>query len=61
VGQYAVDVNYFNSTGADRPPLHAPASGQVSGGNGVYLYGTSVAFPTNTYSGSNYWVDVVFR
>jgi hypothetical protein len=38
-------------------PLHAPASPLVSG-NGVYAYGAS-AFPTNTWRGSNYWVDVV--
>jgi hypothetical protein len=60
VGGYAVDQTYFASTGVDRTPLHAPASGAVSGGNGVYLYGAS-AFPTNTYNASNYWMDVVFK
>jgi hypothetical protein len=28
--------------------------------NGVYAYGAFTAFPTNTYSSTNYWVDVVF-
>jgi hypothetical protein len=32
----------------------------VSGGNGVYAYGTSSVFPINTYLTANYWVDVVF-
>ena len=29
-----------------------------AGGNGVYHYGSG--FPTSSYNGSNYWVDVVF-
>ncbi len=37
-------------------PLTAPASG-----NGVYAYGGSSLFPTNTYQSTNYWVDVVFN
>jgi hypothetical protein len=61
VGGYSVNIGYFSTSGADNAPLHAPATGQVSGGNGVYLYGGSSAFPTNTYSGTNYWVDVVLR
>jgi hypothetical protein len=32
----------------------------VSGGNGVYRYGTGGGFPNNTFQSSNYWVDVVF-
>ena len=32
----------------------------VSGGQGVYRYGSSSAFPTNTFNSENYWVDVVF-
>ena len=35
-------------------PLTALASG------GVYAYGSSNAFPANTFSASNYWVDVVY-
>ena len=38
---------------------HALANG-VSGGNGVYAYGTTSAFPNQTYDSANYWVDVVF-
>lgn len=59
-GHYSKDVSYFASAGVDRPPLHALANG-VSGGNGVYRYGSNSAFPNKTGNASNYWVDVVFR
>ncbi len=58
VGNYAFDLGYFQSSGVVNGPLEAPATG-VAGANGVYRYGAS-AFPTDTYNGSNYWVDVVF-
>ena len=57
-GFYSADVGFFSSQGIDVGPLHAPASPLVAGGNGVYQYGAST-FPTNTWNGSNYWVDVV--
>ena len=41
-----------------RPPLQALAN--ATSANGVYAYGASSAFPTNTYQSSNYWVDVLF-
>ena len=59
-GHYSEDENYFDGKGMDNPPLHALANG-VSGGNGVYAYGTSSAFPNQTYNAANYWVDVVFQ
>jgi hypothetical protein len=40
--------------------LLAPSSSS-SGGNGVYAYGASGTFPTNTHNSNNYWVDVVFN
>jgi uncharacterized protein YjdB len=58
-GHYSADSSYFTSRGVDSSPLHALASG-VSGGNGVYAYGSTTAFPTSTYQDTNYWVDVVF-
>ncbi len=60
-GHYSADTNYFASKGVDTPPLHALANG-VDGSNGVYLYTSSQSggFPTNTYSSTNYWVDVLF-
>jgi len=60
IGHYSADENYFSATGFDNPPLHALADG-ASGGNGVYAYGASSAFPTSTWYTCNYWVDVVFQ
>jgi hypothetical protein len=59
VGRYSGDNNYFASAGTDSPPLHALATG-VDGPNGVYVYGSTIAFPNNTYLSSNYWVDLLF-
>ncbi len=58
-GGYSVNSGAFASAGVDNPPLHALSS-SVSGGNGVYGYSGSPAFPTGTYNATNYWVDVVF-
>ena len=60
VGHYSADVNYFSSKGVNNPPLHALTNG-VSGGNGVYAYGSSSTFPNQTWNAANYWVDVVFQ
>src|SRR5262249_36155159 len=57
-GNYAVDNGYFLNGGVDSPPLPAQQT-VVSGGNGLFSYGASV-FPTQTFAGTNYWVDVVF-
>ena len=59
VGNYAANDGGFTSAGVDSPPLHALKDG-VSGGNGVYAYGSTSTFPTNSYNATNYWVDVVF-
>jgi hypothetical protein len=58
-GYYSADANYFAST-LTNGPLTAPSSA-LSGGNGVYAYGSSSVFPTNTYGAANYWVDVAFE
>jgi hypothetical protein len=58
-GDFAVDRNYFN-TATTSPPLQALQNG-ASGPNAVYNYGSSSAFPTTSFSASNYWVDVVFN
>ncbi|WP_240197714.1 DUF4082 domain-containing protein [Nonomuraea lactucae] len=57
-GDYAQNTSFFTNALVSGP-LTAPASG-ASGGNGVYRYTSGTAFPTNTFSASNYWVDVVF-
>jgi Domain of unknown function (DUF4082) len=53
---YSVNANYFANPHTNGPPT-APSSG----GNEVYAYGSSNLFPNNTFSASNYWVDVVFN
>ena len=58
VGRYSANLNYF-ATGVDSGPLRALADGE-DGGNGVYRYGASSAFPDQTWNAANYWVDVVF-
>jgi hypothetical protein len=58
-GHYSVNENGL-ATAITNGPLTALASGS-SGGNGVYAYGSSSAFPTNSFNASNYWVDVVFN
>ncbi|NML18574.1 DUF4082 domain-containing protein, partial [Azohydromonas caseinilytica] len=58
-GGYAGDNNFFASTGVNRAPVHLLQSGE-SGGNGVYAYGSSSTFPTESYLATNYWVDVLF-
>jgi len=58
-GHYAANSSYFNAA-FDSAPLHANRSG-VGGGNGLYRYGSSSGFPTDTYNATNYWVDVVFN
>ncbi|MCL4545326.1 MAG: DUF4082 domain-containing protein, partial [Chloroflexi bacterium] len=57
-GNYAEDDGGF-TVAVVTPPLTALASGS-SGGNGVYVYSSGNAFPTQTYNNANYWVDVVF-
>ena len=57
-GNYALTGSQFATAGVDSPPLHALANG-VDGPNAVYVYGVS-AFPTQTFSANNYWVDVIF-
>lgn len=59
-GHFSVNDNYFWVNGVDNPPLHALANG-VSGGNGVFAYGSSSAFPNQTWNTRNYWVDVVWQ
>jgi hypothetical protein len=60
-GHYAGDNGYFSNVGVDSGPIHLLRDG-LSGGNGVYAYGgSSVLFPSSSYQGTNYWVDVVFK
>ena len=58
-GPFYYSPSYFQTAGLDNAPLHALKDG-VDGPTGVYLYGSGGIFPNQTYSSSNYWVDVVF-
>lgn len=58
-GRYSSTGAYFTTSGAYKAPLYALRNG-VDGSNSVYKYGSAGSFPTATYNGSNYWVDVVF-
>jgi hypothetical protein len=59
VGEYSADPGLF-ATALTNGSLTAPSS-SASGGNGVYAYGSSSLFPTNTYNSTSYGVDVVFK
>ena len=66
-GHYSQNEDYFYTvppigaaaSSVDSPPLHAlrNTNGVT---NGVYSYSGSSTFPTSTFNGENYWVDVVF-
>jgi hypothetical protein len=56
LGDYISSNNYFlNTYTSPSGYLTAPV-----GGNGVYQYGSTPTDPTQSYQGSNYWVDVNF-
>ncbi|HYY70151.1 MAG TPA: DUF4082 domain-containing protein, partial [Terriglobales bacterium] len=59
VGHYSFDSQYFANIGVDNPPLHALQNG-ISGGDGVFAYGSISLFPANSFNSANYWVDVAF-
>jgi hypothetical protein len=56
-GNYSADNDAFATSGVSNPPLAAPAGPA----NGVYRYGATSGFPTDSFRASNYWVDVVFE
>jgi hypothetical protein len=57
-GFYSGDNGYFSRAGVNTPFLLAPAN-TAGTSNGVFSIGSG--FPTDSYQGSNYWVDVVFN
>lgn len=59
-GHYSASPGYFGNNTATYQQMHAIADG-VDGGNGVYGYTSSSAFPSNTYNATNYWVDVLYQ
>jgi Domain of unknown function (DUF4082)/Fibronectin type III domain len=57
-GHYAVTSGAFAANSIDQPPLHAFENS--NGSNGVYLYSSGLALPTDSFGATNYWVDVLF-
>jgi hypothetical protein len=53
-GHYSTSTKYFKKAFTSGK-LHAPIGG------GVYQYGDSSEFPTQSYKNTNYWVDVVLN
>jgi len=59
-------ASFFSSTGYPAYTAAGLASAVTNGpltalaAGGVYAYGSSNTFPTNTYNNNNYWVDVVY-
>ncbi|WP_241986352.1 N,N-dimethylformamidase beta subunit family domain-containing protein, partial [Cryobacterium psychrophilum] len=43
----------------DSAPLRAPRSTPAQG-NGLYNYSSASSFPSNSFNGENYWVDVIY-
>ena len=58
-GNYSADPNLF-AAAVTNGPLTAPSSSS-SGGNGVFAYGSSSLFPTNSFNSTSYGVDVLFK
>jgi hypothetical protein len=64
-GHYAATAYYFYNPPAtggnalNSPPLHAVPASSTSP-NGLYSYSATSTFPSNSFNGSNYWVDPVF-
>ena len=52
-GHYSASSHFFDAAWTNGP-LTVPA------GNGVYHYGSSSTFPTDSYGATNYWVDPTF-
>lgn len=58
-GRYGVTSRYFAHRDQTSGGLRAPRS-TVERPNGLFSYGPPGSFPTETFVGSNYWVDLVF-
>ena len=57
-GHYSATSQAFLAGGINSPPLHALANSVTP--DGLYSYGATAAFPTNSFNGNNYSVDVIF-
>ncbi|MFF2296566.1 N,N-dimethylformamidase beta subunit family domain-containing protein, partial [Arthrobacter sp. NPDC058127] len=68
-GHYSEDTAYFylhpspppaGNSRVDSAPLHYPRS-LPGTPNGLYAYGSSSAFPNESYDAEYYWVDAIFN
>jgi hypothetical protein len=56
---YASSGNIFSNTGIDNAPLHALQEDTIlNRRNGLYNYGGAIAYPTNHFNASCYFVDI---
>jgi hypothetical protein len=64
-GHYADTAWSLNEPPATGPSMlsHPPMRflADTEGGNGVYTYGSTTAFPNKSYHADNYWVDVLYK
>ena len=60
VASYHTNTGHYAQTsgGLSSAVTNGPLTALASGG--VYAYGSSNAFPSNTFNASNYWVNVVY-
>lgn len=58
-GKYGATLDYFAAAGITNEYLSAPKSGGADGTNAVFST-TAGAFPTSSFSDTNYWVDAAF-
>ncbi len=58
-GNYSADAGFFNDAHTNGV-LVAPAS-TAGSSNGLYAYGSSSLFPTNSFNATSYGVDVLFK
>lgn len=58
-GRYSINSNFFSASEVKSANLTALRS-TTANPNGVYRYGNTSAFPSQSWNSSNYWVDVVF-
>lgn len=56
-GYYSANSNYFTTSGVTS--TYFTALSNDSGGNGLYFYSDSAAFPTESFNATNYWVDIL--
>src|SRR5690606_30036644 len=60
-GYYSATSAAFNSGYNNNDITALPTASGAGNGNGLYSYGSSSVFPTNSWNATNYWVDVYYE